>query len=114
MRGSSLPLTVAAYTPPTDGGVAVGWTVADAGVRAALGVGEAVAAPGLAGVLAVGVGEVDEQALPMSPTRTTSATRRVGIGAECRPSTRCGFGLRAWADPRARRGRRRASAWCGP
>src|SRR5205823_14523110 len=87
MRGSSWPLTVAAYTPPTAGGVGVACGV---GVAAALAlaVGEAVPAPGFAGALEVGVGEVEEQAVPMIHTRATSAARRKNIGGECRPSRR--------------------------
>src|SRR5438105_1425420 len=74
--------------PPMGGGVGVGAGVAVAGVSAALAValGEVVPAPGLAVGLALGVGEADEQAVPMIPTRATSATRRNGIGGEFRPS----------------------------
>src|SRR5947207_1842289 len=76
MRGSSWPLTVAAYTPPTGGGVGVACGV---GVAAALAlaVGEAVPAPGFAGAL-----ELGERAL-----------RVVGVDVE----------LDAWRLPVARR-----------
>src|SRR4029077_14482559 len=74
--------------PPTGGGVGVGTAVAAAGVAdaVAVAVGAVVPAPGLAVGLLLGVGEAVEQAVPMIPTRATSATRRNGIGGECRPS----------------------------
>src|SRR5205085_8773146 len=94
--------------PPTGGGVGVGACVGDAGVAAALALalGEVVPAPGLAVGLVLGVGEAEEQAVLMIPTRATSATRRNGIGGEFRPSASNGARCPARCALRSERGGR--------
>src|SRR5437870_4289258 len=103
MRGSSVPLTVAAYTPPTGGGVGVGAAVGDPGVAAALALAVGMAAAWLGSVvrLGVGVGEEAEQEVAKIPTRASTAARRNDIGAQFR---RCGAsagGRRPYHPPTA-------------